>query len=445
MKKNLFCLIVFICPFMANAQVNFNTFTSFDALLEQAKKEKKLIFIQFETEKCIQCNDVAMAGLSSTQLKEKYAVNFVSLKAKIGDNLYANLLDKYQLKDDFMGSLYLDNQGKVLLKNNSTTSLAMSYIQWADNAIENVGKLISIEDLEKNYQKGDRTFAFLEKYILAMRDLGQNGDAIMDEYIGKLIVDSLHSNRIIQFVKEQGLSINSRAYKLVTNINSNKKIDSLWFLMPLSKRISINNRTSFQTFNEAVKTKNNSLIYQLGNFTQNIYSPNYRKGELASQSQLIDYYKAIKDTMGFLNRAQYFASSLLRINTDSLKVWNTQEREEVFSTREPEKRFRPASNQYADELNKLAWFCYELTDNPKYLEKALIWSERSMAIFKEIPSAPSTENAAYLDTYAHLLYKLKRYEAAIEWQNKAIETQKEGKIKSEGYEKERDKMISRKL
>jgi thioredoxin-related protein len=122
MKKTLFCLFIFFSSFFATAQVNFGTFSTFDAVLEQAKQDKKLIFIQFETEKCVQCNDVAMAGLSSTQLKEKYAVNFLSLKTKIGDNLYANLLEKYQLTDEFMGSLYLDNKGKVLLKQNSTTS-----------------------------------------------------------------------------------------------------------------------------------------------------------------------------------------------------------------------------------------------------------------------------------------------------------------------------------
>ena len=450
MKKNLFCLLISFYPFIANAQVNFSTFTTLDAVFEQAKKEKKLIFIQFETEKCVQCHDVAMAGLSSTNLKEKYAVNFLSLKTKLGDNLYINLLDKYQLTDEFIGSLYLDSQGTILLKQNAITSDSMIYIQWADKAITNVDKLSALAKLNKKYQKGDRSAAFLEKYILAMRDIDKDGDAIMDEYIGQFIVDSLNSDKIIQFVKEQGLSLNARAFKLIANANSNKKLDSIWFLMPLSKRISINNRTISQTFNEAVRTKDNMLIYQLGSFTYNINSPDYRnpdyrKGEFAAQSQLVNYWRAIKDTTFFLSRAQNFANILLKVTMDSLKVWNSREKEALFSMRETEIKYTPVSNQYANELNELAWQCYKLTDNPKYLEKALIWSERSMAIMKEIPAGEIIQNAAYLDTYAHILYRLKRYDEAIEWQNKAIEAQKLGKVKSEGYEKERDKMINRKL
>jgi tetratricopeptide (TPR) repeat protein len=309
-----------------------------------------------------------------------------------------------------------------------------------------VDKFSELDNLEKIYQKGDRNADFLEKYILAIRDAGKDGDAIIETYIGQLIVDSLHSDKIIQLVKQQGLSINSRAYKLITNANSNKKIDSLWFLMPLSRRISINNRTSFQTFNEAVRTKNNGLMYQLGNFTQNIYSSNYRQGEFIAKSQLVDYYRAIKDTMGFLNRAQNFANILLRVNMDSLKAWTAKDREDLFTSREGAIRFRPTSNQYADELNKLAWQCYELTSNSRYLDNALTWSERSMTIYKAIPSNPEVpENPAYLDTYAHILYKLNRFDEAIDWQNKAIEAQKLGKVKSEGYEKERNKMINRKL
>jgi tetratricopeptide (TPR) repeat protein len=446
MKKNLFSLFISFYAFIATAQVNFSIFSTFDAVLEQAKQDKKLIFIQFESEKCVQCYDVAMAGLASTQLKEKYAVNFLSLKTKKGDNLYANLLEKYQLTNEFMGSLYLDNQGKILLKQSSTTSHPTAYLQWADKAISNVDKLSEVDNLEKMYQKGDRSAVLMEKYILAMRDAGKNGDAILDEYVGQLIVDSLHSDRIIQLVKEQGLSLNARAYKLITNANPNKKIDSLWFLIPLSKRISINNRTTSQTFSEAVRTKNNGLMYQLGNFTHNIYSPNYRKGEFVAKSQLVDYHRVIKDTMGFLNRAQSFANILLRVNIDSLKAWTAKDREDFFTSREGATRFRPTSNQYADELNKLAWQCYEFTSNSRFLESALTWSERSMTIYKDIPSNPEvTENPAYMDTYAHILYKLNRFDEAIEWQNKAIEAQKMGKIQSDGYEKERDKMINRRL
>lgn len=443
MKKALF-LSLFLCPFFLHAQVIFESFTSFDALLEKAQKDKKFIFIQIESNKCAQCNDVAMAGLSNKQLKEKYAVNFISTKLKEGDDLFSFVLNKYSLKE-FMGSLYLDNKGNLLLKNNATTSFASTYLDWADKAMANVDNLAVIADLERTYQSGDRTTAFLEKYIRALRDADMDSDAIMEEYIGKTIVDSVKTDRIILFVKEQGLSLSSSAYKAVHSLNSSKKIDSIWYLMPLAKRIKINNRTTSQTYQEAVKNKDKMLIYQLSSFTQNIHGSNYRQGEFISQAQRVGFHSAIKDTSGFIQRADMFASNIMRVSNDSLKAWNTKEREEIFSNREPEKRFRPVSSTYADQLNTMAWQCYLLINEARYLEKALKWSERSIAIYNDIPISTPSENAAYLDTYAHLLYKLKRYDEAVEWQTKAVEAQKTAQVKSNGFEQELEKMKSRKL
>ena len=61
------------------AQVQFETFSSFDKALVKAKKDKKLIFVQIASPSCVQCNDVGQKGLSSPALKEKFDINFISL------------------------------------------------------------------------------------------------------------------------------------------------------------------------------------------------------------------------------------------------------------------------------------------------------------------------------------------------------------------------------
>ena len=58
---------------------------------------------------------------------------------------------------------------------------------------------------------------------------------------------------------------------------------------------------------------------------------------------------------------------------------------------------------YSDFLNSIAWKVYENINNPIVLTEAVKWSAKS--IEKE-------DNWEYLDTYASLLYKLKRYEEA---------------------------------
>ena len=95
-------------------------------MLSQAKKENKLVFIQTESKECGQCNDVAQKGLSGTALKEKFAVNFISTFLKYDDNLLKEIIDKFNLKSFSMGSLFLDSDGNLILKINSTTSNSMA-------------------------------------------------------------------------------------------------------------------------------------------------------------------------------------------------------------------------------------------------------------------------------------------------------------------------------
>lgn len=444
MKKALLFSLFMTAFFCGKAQVNFDTYASLAALFDKAKTEKKLVFIQLESRECNQCNDVAMTGLSSKQLKEKYDAHFLSIRIKATDDLRADFIKKYKLRES-MGSFYLDANENLLLKNNSTTSHALTYLEWADKALENVSKFSDFQDLENAYRNGDRTAAFLEKYIQTLQDLDKNADAIVETYVGQLTIDSLRTPRIIKFVMEQGLPINAPTRKAIYSLNTTRLTDSLWCLMPLSKRSAINSKTISKTFAEAVKTRNRSLIYELNSFTRNTYKPDYQKGKFISDLQLINFFKAIRDTASYFKTANRFANDLIVIKLDSLKAWDTQERERVFASRDAEKRFILPSTNYSTELNNLSWSYYQMTDNVEHLTKALTWTEHALLIYKEVVSAPMSQNAGFLDTYAHLLYKLKRYDEAIDWQTKAIDAQKAANIKSTAFEDEREKMKNRKL
>ncbi|MBL7816801.1 MAG: tetratricopeptide repeat protein [Saprospiraceae bacterium] len=444
MKKALSLSLFFCFSAIANAQVVFEDFPSFNQLLEQARTQKKLVFIQIESDKCDQCNEVAMQGLSSTQLKEKYAVNFVSTKIKPNTPIYESTMEKWGAKE-VMGSLYLDANGRVLFKNNMTTSLAMRYIEWADKAIANSAKVGNIDELIATYQKGDRTPAFLEQYIYALRELDRNADDVMEEYVGKLTLDSLRSHKVIKFVKEQGLPLNSMAYKAIHAINNSKVIDSIWYTMPNAQRVSINNKTSATTFALAVKTKNSSLLYNLSSFTRNIHGRDYRKGQIAALSLIANYSKAIKDTARFLMDGEQLASFIQNIPIDTIKAESKRELEAAIAQTGNNGRFTLRSNYYADELNSTAWTYYLMTKDKFSLAKALEWSKRSIDIFKETTPSVNNSNSAFMDTYAHLLYRLERYDEAIEWQTKAIEALKGIDMSAKKYEQELEKMKERKL
>jgi Tfp pilus assembly protein PilF len=67
---------------------------------------------------------------------------------------------------------------------------------------------------------------------------------------------------------------------------------------------------------------------------------------------------------------------------------------------------------YADNAAVLNNYAYFLSEEERELERALTMSSRAINLDKN--------NATYLDTYAWILYKLKRYEEALTYIERAI-------------------------
>ncbi|MGJ1265746.1 thioredoxin fold domain-containing protein [Sphingobacterium spiritivorum] len=81
--------------------------------------------------------------------------------------------------------------------------------------------------------------------------------------------------------------------------------------------------------------------------------------------------------------------------------------------------FKDAVNAYintskvdANQLNSFAWTIFENCEDKACIESALAWSKKSLE--------EGDENAAYLDTYANLLYKKGNKDEAITTQEKAV-------------------------
>ncbi len=69
-----------------------------------------------------------------------------------------------------------------------------------------------------------------------------------------------------------------------------------------------------------------------------------------------------------------------------------------------------------------------MSNDTSILQSAIAWSQRSMDLWKANFPGSNLENPAYLDTYAHLLYKMGRKDEAITWLEKAVEVQNKFKM-----------------
>ena len=93
-------------------------------------------------------------------------------------------------------------------------------------------------------------------------------------------------------------------------------------------------------------------------------------------------------------------------------------------------------NNMAHDLNQGAWGFYERITDKALLNQAISWSRQSLAFVEE---------ANYLDTLAHLLYKIGQHEEAILYQAKAVELAKLKREDSLAYQKALEQIKAKSL
>lgn len=438
--RKLLLYSALLIAFQSHAQISFiDSTTTWEQLSKAAKKDKKLLFIHFWGSGCEQCNEVANQGFKSPGLQKIFQDNFIAISTDITSENGKKLAEKFQIRAPFV-SLFADPEGNLLNRYNGTTNNAGTYLENAKLAIQRKsGKQLS--DYEKEYQKGERSIVFLKEFIRKRREVNLPSGDLLDEYVGKLPVDSLADLQVIRFIFQQGPTLDSRAYKLIQAIGGSGKgnkrlVDSLYKSIPYQEAVAINRAIIANSMQKAVQTKDINLASQTAYFTQQTYSPDFNSGRLYYHRGLINFYYTIKDTTSYFRESNLFITNThLRMTVDSLKrideaaFEKSRERQMPMGPGGPRQavQFAPPSQHFHMELNEHAWHFYQLNNKTRDLEQALMWSKKSMEWYEDLRRDKNympLGNPAYIDTYAHLLYKLNRKSEAIEWQTKAVEAQK---------------------
>jgi len=433
--KFIVILLLLLCSAPVFSQIVFQKDLTWEQLSKKAKAEKKLVFLHLEDDQCQQCNDVASQGFGASILKEKYENNFVSQRSNVKTENGKKLAEKFGITGALV-SLYIDADGNILNRFNGSTSAAFVYAEQADIAVGRKGGK-KLADYEKEYKAGERSSRFLKEYIFKRKELSLPIDALLEEFVGQLPIDSLKNYEVVRFILGQGPSINSREYNIVQSGAPRSLIDSVYKTIPRAEAVAMNNAIINNTFRLAVEKRDQQLAYQLSGFIQNTYKIDYQNGQLASRRNLIRYWYAVKDTVQYESQVRGLLDyTHMIITVDSLKKLDDAALKRqhplppVPFRKEPMApvNFAPPSQFYHMELNEHAWHFLELSSKPRDLETALKWSYQSMELFNGLNQGRQHPmrlgNPAYLDTYAQILYKLGRKQEAIEWQTKAVEAQK---------------------
>ena len=435
-----FLFLIYSCiTVSAYAQLNY-TKLSFQEAIILAGKEEKLLFIQFESESCIRCNDVANKGLDDAVLVSNIENSFIPILITKKHPDRQTIGKKYNMLSGF-GILFVDHNGTLIHKFPQSTTLAGEYQKQLDIALSKLGETINLNDLEIQYRQS-KSYGVLELLLNKRRSLNLTVDSLLEEYIRLVPSDSAQTYSVLHFLASMSPVLDSEPHKFLHR--NPHAFNNMWSTLPFKERASINTGIINKSMKKAIADRNFSFATKVAAFARSSWKPDLVNGQKSYESNLIIYYKGVGDSATYLRETTAFTEkylmsvkvdSILKIDSQRLAAIRPEHKERVELTGKGRvtfqtvTRFSPLAANYADRLQREAEIFYQYTNDPYFLSKAADWAQRAWEFF---------ESPSVAKTYSLVLYKLGRLQEAKFMEQKSIEIQlkyDEGLKKFKGKQK----------
>jgi thiol-disulfide isomerase/thioredoxin len=376
MKKTIIILsLILLTGFCIgqNRSINFDT-ASFAELKAKARKANKLIFIDAYTVWCGPCKWMAKNVFTNDTVADYFNSKFINAKIDMEKEKGIEIKKLYEVSC-YPTYLFLDGNGK-LIHRDAGSRPAKSFILVAEDA-QNPDKRFSRFSEEYESKKSDPNF--LLQYLAALSETCMKAGHVLDDY----------------FTTQPDKELSSRAnWYIIRDYNEN--IDSREFQYLLSHVQEYYDKYTVDSVNTMIRY----VFWVGGNAIIN------KKG--ANEDEFIAYKETIsKNNFPFVNE--------LLFKLDKAYLVNNQEwaKYVAYVIENTDKYV-----QSVNELNDISWTIYEHSDDPAALLKAESWMK------KVIQDEKDGQDWAFYDTYAAVLYKLKKKQEAKAMAIKAIELAK---------------------
>ncbi|MFD2967999.1 thioredoxin family protein [Sphingobacterium bambusae] len=405
MKKLLFTLL--IIPFLAVAQekgISFEHQTNWDKVKAKAKAENKHIFVDCFTTWCGPCKYMSSTIFPQEKVGDFFNANFVNLKLQMDQTKEDSddVKSWYQEADRFAKDYSVQAYPTFLIFSPEGELVhrivgggeADDFIAKAQAGLDPETQYVTlVKKFEQNPQDAELAKKTAKAAMSAYdQDLGKKATA---RYIDLVGGQGLLTAENIQFLSQGATSSTSPAFILIKE--NKEKVDELLG----GKGRAANDILAAVLINEIVipeiRDKGDDVDFAT------------LKTRLEKEHPYVD----TRVTFGNI-KAQYFFSK---------KNWPAFKDavNDLFAISD---RKVPAST-----LNSFAWSVFENCDDAACIQAALNWSKQSLE---------GSEEPAFLDTYANLLYKSGDKENAIKYQEKAVA--KASDSEKENYVATLDKM-----
>lgn len=380
MKKTLPFVLLFTYFLTAdciaqNRSILFNN-KPFTEVLAMAKRDNKLVFMDAYTSWCSPCKWMSANIFTNDSAADFYNKNFICTKADMEKGEGIMLQQRYEIRA-YPTLLFIDAEGNIVHLKVGAVQTSADFIRLANTAM-NPNECYA--NYVKRYSQGESSPEFIYNYLKQISEAYLPVEVPLNKY--------LSTQKETDYIKPGNWKI---IYSFCNDMDSK---EFKYLIAHQSEFIHDHSKDSVNTkisnvFMNAIVELSRSEIMSDSSYNQlkrRILASGYVGADKVIFNADLNLYQVRGDASGFLALAY---SGL-----------------DKFYSNDPEM------------LNNIAWIVHQISKDKKYLEKALVWSRRSV----ELKSDASTN-----DTYGALLYDLGKKEEAIKYCKIAL-----GKAKAEG-------------
>lgn len=258
MRFKLFTLILalmaFAIPsFAEEGGVNFVEGKTFAEILQMAKQENKLVFMDCYTSWCGPCKMMTSKVFPQKIMGDYFNPRYVCVKFDMEKGEGVDLKTKYDVKA-FPTFLCLDSEGNVLHRVVGGDNDCQAFISRVD-AVNTGNSLIA---LTKRYENGEKSSEFLVQYLTALNNAYDKDGAakvadeilkcdpaeiLNDSTLFKVFVD--HENNLYSDNMQYFLANRDKFSERYTERSVNRKLNRIWSSHPYSLISTVDGKKVF--------------------------------------------------------------------------------------------------------------------------------------------------------------------------------------------------------
>lgn len=381
--------------------------TNWSEVRKTAKSENKLIFLDLYATWCGPCKVMDKSVFSKDEVGDVFNSRYINARFDAEKGEGELLAEKFGVSE-YPTYLFLNAEGDIVYKIIGYHS-PVRLLREADAASKVAKTYVPLNELETDYENGNREPTFLFELIERKYQLNGSQDILLEEYLKYASQANLKTEKVLQLIANNVTSIRSKGFDVLLG-----SLDS-FLKMTESQQKSILDgisKAKILSFKKAVNEQDETLFEEL---IKAVHASAYSKeGALDEERQFrYDFARLTKNFKHFAIIAHGEAGLIMQKEPESFDELDQQKIEQVkvdafrngVSDTSPRLQAAIASIEGSSrraasfQLNEFAYGFYQMTNSPAELKDALKWSAYAIKLL---------ETPTNWQTYALILKKLGR-------------------------------------